>query len=118
MTWQLRFLVLSAVLACTAAGLPSPVRATGDTLILYSDKNLGGRSVTLTSNIADLHARDFDDVASSLRWTVGAPAARASLYSDAYFAGTCQELGAADQTINTLVGSTVGNDSISSVRVG
>lgn len=85
----------------------------GFSVTLYDDKDFGGHSVTLTSDNPRLDGISWNDRVSSIR--VHGPAlAQPVVYADAKYAGRSQALRPGVYNVNDL---TVGNDTISSVRV-
>jgi hypothetical protein len=80
-------------------------------VVIYQDSNYGGSKITLTADAPRLSSMSFNDKASSIK--LGGVASIA-VYKDSDYNGTCQTI---DSDIATLVGSSVGNDTISSVKL-
>ena len=106
---------LTATVLALGLGLPTPAEAqTAQVATLYQDINYGGASASFftANNYRDLAPFGWNDRASSIRVTAGTVVA---MYSDIDFAGRCETFRADD---GDLRNNTIGNDAISSLRVG
>ena len=123
--WTLPLAVLALVLSAagTAARRPTPAQATGTPVVtLFADVNFSGTALTLTPGTPHLDdftqlQPAFNDKASSL---VVSPGATIAVFSDIYGEGRCQQFSASATTyrIASLVGTWIGNDTISSLYFG
>lgn len=82
-------------------------------LVLYEHVNFGGQAYQVTaSQLKNLKDVGFNDKASSVRLTAGV----AALYKDKDFQGKCTTVAAGE--LADLKGSAVGNDAVTSIRLG
>jgi hypothetical protein len=79
--------------------------------VLFSEVNYGGSSRAFANDVRDLGPVGLDNSASSLRVSSGAVA---TLFADANYQGACQSF---TSDASDLRGSTVGNDTVTSVRL-
>ncbi|HZQ35348.1 MAG TPA: peptidase inhibitor family I36 protein [Dehalococcoidia bacterium] len=105
--------VLGAGLVGLSGGHRSAALAsTSGSVVLYTNANYSGISGNFFASVPDLRVEGFNDVVSSIRSTEQVPVA---VYSDINYGGTCQMVPTTG--IPSLVGSVVGNDTISSLRL-
>ncbi|MCK6549910.1 beta/gamma crystallin-related protein [Myxococcota bacterium] len=93
----------------TCEGLTSPPSAG---VRLFDDAGFSGESILFARDVPSLGARGFNDRASAVQ-LVGV--AIAALYDDSDFRGQCLTVGGSIERISTTL---LGNDSVSSLRVG
>jgi hypothetical protein len=80
--------------------------------ILYEHINFQGNKILIKSNHPDLRMDGFNDKASSIKLV---NISKAAVYEDINFNGKCQTI---TGDTPSLIGSSIGNDSISSVKPG
>lgn len=83
---------------------------------LYQDSEFTGRRVEIGSDVPSLAGIGFDNETTSAQLIGGGVA----LYSEPFYGGTCTEMRfpTVSPLVRTFVGSLMGNDRVSSVRVG
>jgi hypothetical protein len=86
-------------------------QARGSSATLYSSVNYSGASRGFLDDVPDFVRIGFNDQVSSLAVSSGAVV---TLFSDAYYQGTCQAFTDSDPDLR---GSTIGNDTASSMRI-
>jgi hypothetical protein len=104
--------VLPAMVIALSLGVSAPARAVTPTATLYSAGWYGGTPLQLTGSFSDLPAYGFNDVASSIRVPAGVVV---SVFEHVNWFGRCETFRADD---DNLTNNAIGNDTISSVRVG
>ncbi|MCX6023089.1 MAG: hypothetical protein NTZ05_15435 [Chloroflexi bacterium] len=91
-----------------------PCNSTETSLKLFSGANSTAKSLPIESDIPDLAARQFNDLAVSVQWMHGVTGPPVALYSDRNYQGKCTSVGG---NIDNLSGTSVGANAASSVWI-